>query len=263
MHEFFLDKSLHKTHWEELQFDDFLSLEGPSYRSIANRNTYQVEISGITSFIKIHHGIGIKEWLKCLLYGKTPIYGAENEYRGLLKLNELGLLAAKPYAYGKRGLLPIYQESYIAMEAILPSKSLETLLHEKSPWFFDPLARRRLIKTLGHISKTLHQNFCYHQDFYICHFLMKDEKISLHEPKFYILDLHRLLILKSANRRLQIKDLAGLYFSVMSAPLTQRDLFRFLSAYTGSSPSQIIRNNPDFWQKISNRAKQLFEKHHV
>lgn len=255
----FLDSSTQCT-WKHLSFDDFMQLKGESYRQVANRNTYYFERDSKPFFIKVHQGIGFYEWLKCRLNGKSAICGAENEFSALKKLSSLGIHAAKPIAFGKRGMIPIWQQSYIVMDAILPSASLETLLTHQSRWFHDAKSRRLLILELAHITRLLHQANCYHQDYYICHFLMHESSLNNAKPELYLIDLHRMLILKKPNQRLQIKDLAGLYFSLLTSPITQKDIFRFIEAYTLQPASTALRKNLSFWQTIEKRALKLYKK---
>jgi hypothetical protein len=47
-------------------------------------------------------------------------------------------------------------------------------------------------------------------------------------PIIPLIDLHRAQLRKKTPRRWVVKDVAGLYFSVMDIGLTQRDLFRFV-----------------------------------
>ena len=76
-----------------------------------------------------------------------------------------------PAAFGVRGCNPARQLSFLITEELTDTISLEDYCQR---WREQPPAlreKRRLIRALARISKTLHENGINHRDYYLCHFL--------------------------------------------------------------------------------------------
>jgi heptose I phosphotransferase len=105
-----------------------------------------------------------------------------------------------------------------------------------------------------------------HRDYYLCHFLL-DKGFAVHneitdETSLFLIDLHRAQIRKSVPTRWKIKDLAGLYFSAIDVPLTQKDLFRFIRSYSGRSLKETLTKDANQWSRVVHNAEKLYGKHH-
>jgi heptose I phosphotransferase len=79
-------------------------------------------------------------------------------------------------------------------------------------------------------------------------------------PIIPLIDLHRAQLRKKTPRRWVVKDVAGLYFSVMDIGLTQRDLFRFVKMYTGLSLRRALTSEFRFLIAVERVAKRLYAK---
>ena len=104
MDEFLISKELEK-HFSadpSAVFDRIFSLEGENYRLVKARRTFRFELDGKGYFAKVHRGIGWKEILKEIFQFKLPVLGAENEYKAIRKLEEIGVPTMRCAAYGKR-----------------------------------------------------------------------------------------------------------------------------------------------------------------
>lgn len=246
-------------------FDRLCLMDGKIYREVKGRKTLQFTLEGRSYFVKLHHGVGWREAIKNLLQLRLPILGAENEWRAIARLQELGVDTMKSVAYGSRGWNPINRQSFIVTEDLSPTTSLEDhCLHwnQAKPGFSE---KRLLIKKLAYISRTLHEGGVCHRDFYLCHFLLHPEAgtggtVGDEEPKLSLIDLHRALIKRNLSRRWKLKDISGLYFSAMDTGLTRRDLLRFMKHYDGMDLRRCLTERSNFWSAVDKRARSMYKK---
>ena len=234
-------------------FQYFMQLKGECFRQQEGRLTQRVVLEGQPYFIKQHRGLGWREILKNFLQGKFPILGAQNEWRAIQRLQELAIPTPKLAAFGARGINPAQQESFVLMEELHPTISLEDYCRSwktQPPAFSEKLS---LIHKVAHIAQTLHRHGLNHRDFYLCHFLLHKSSQDL-----YLIDLHRAGIHRHLRTRWIIKDLAGLYFSSMDLGLSQKDLLRFIRLYVGGSLRDTLQNEKNFWSRVKQRGEKLY-----
>ena len=246
-------------------FDQVMALRGDCFRHQDGRLTQQILVGGKNYFIKQHSGVGWKEIFKNLFQLRWPVLGAKNEWRALEKLQALGVHVPAVVGFGQRGKNPAGLQSFILMEALSPTISLEDLTRnwrEVPPTF---ALKRLLIEEVARIARTLHENGMNHRDFYICHFLLDTtpglQHVQANNLKLYLIDLHRAQIRRLTPERWIIKDLAGLYFSSKESGLTQRDLLRFMRHYRNKTLRDIKTLEIEFWQKVKMRGDQLYRDH--
>lgn len=237
-------------------FDQIMALRGECYRHQKGRLTQRIVLGDKQYFIKQHKGVGWKEIFKNVLQGRWPVLSAKNEWCAIEKLKSVGIAVPVVVGYGERGVNPARLESFILMEELSPTTSLEEISKswEQSPPTF--AAKQRLISEVARIARLMHENGINHRDFYICHFLLGKPDNTI-----YLIDLHRAQIHKNIPIRWIIKDLAGLYFSSKDAGLTRRDLLRFVRAYRGKTVKEILQKENKFWQKIIKRGEELYRDH--
>lgn len=245
-------------------FDQILQLEGPALRELEGRRTLRFEWAGRGYYAKIHHGVGWREIVKCLLAFRLPVLGAEDEVLALERLRQLGVPALRVVGFGSRGVNPARRESFLITEELPDMISLEHLC-ERWPANPPPLRfKRALIALVAEVARTLHRNGLNHRDFYLCHFLLARESL---EPPFrpenlrlHLIDLHRMQQRRSTPRRWVIKDLAGLYFSSLDAGLTRRDMLRFMRGYEARRLRDVFRERRRFWRSVERRATRLYRR---
>lgn len=245
-------------------FDQLMNLRGEVFRNQKKRLTQQVLIGDKFYFIKQYNGISIKEILKNCLSLRWPVISASNEWQAIYACQQLGIRVPKVLAYGSRGWNPLTRQSFILMEALTPTKSLEELI---SDWQRVPptfAEKRQLIAKVADIARKMHGAGINHRDFYLCHFLIS-LPIQMQLSRLYLIDLHRAQIRYRTPRRWIIKDLAALYFSSKGAGLTKRDLYRFIKYYLNQSKKKslhaIFRKPETFWQQVESRGEQLYRDH--
>lgn len=237
-------------------FEEMMALKGQVFRNQKGRLTQRVTVNGQSYFIKQHTGIGWKEVIKNVLQLRWPVLGAKQEWLAIKKLQSLGIGVPEAIAFESRGKNPASQQSYILMQDLSPSLSLEDISKDwkTSPPVF--IFKKKLIEDVASIAKIMHENGINHRDFYICHFLL-----DAHTFNLSLIDLHRAQIRRLTPERWIIKDLAGLYFSSKDIGLTQRDLYRFMKRYSKKSLREILNRENVFWQKVKSRGEQLYRDH--
>ncbi|HSC75124.1 MAG TPA: lipopolysaccharide core heptose(I) kinase RfaP [Pseudomonadales bacterium] len=238
-------------------FVEAKSLQGKIYRNKEGRKTLRFERDGSGYFLKLHEGIGWLEIFKNLLQGRLPVLGAENEYLACVKLKQLRVDTMTPVAFGKTGINPARQLSFLITEELVNTVSLEDYC---KTWQEHPPSireKRAIIRKLAHISKLLHENGINHRDYYLCHFLRSDDaRPYQYEDSLYLIDLHRVQMRSATPKRWLIKDLAGLFYSAFDLPLTRHDLLYFLSCYR----REWLQSGVNDLQAITKRAVSLYRK---
>lgn len=245
-------------------FQEVDGLEGDVYRHVKGRRTLKFQFHERYYFAKIHHGVGWIEIIKNLVSCKKPVLGAENEWRAIAKLNDLGIATMTTVAYGSHGLNPARRHSFIITEALEHTVSLEEYCacwRDKKPSFH---IKRRLLEELANIASTMHQGGMSHRDFYLCHFLLHEEAaFSMHadvRPRLSVIDLHRALLSADLSRRWIVKDVAGLYFSALHIGLNRHDFLRFVMYYSRKPLRAALREENGFWRQVHDKAMQLEKK---
>jgi hypothetical protein len=246
----------------EASFDGVLSLSGETFRQAPGRRTLRFVRQDTGYFLKKHNGVGWREIAKNLVSLKVPVLGAQNEWHALQLLRRKGVKTPAPLGFGTRGRNPARRKSFVIMEEITDSISLEHLFQQKSLSNDLPL-KRNLIRGLAGIARTLHLSGVNHRDFYLCHFLIdKGVATTAGGPgpdpvNIVLIDLHRAQIRRSTPMRWIVKDLGGLYYSAMDIDLSRNDLFRFIKTYCGQS-LRVALEVPVDWGRVEKRALGLY-----
>ena len=116
--------------------------------------------------------MGIGEILKNLIYLRVPVLGAENEYRAIERLSELGVETMTAAAFGRSGWNPASERSFLITEALEPTEPLDEYCSPEVLSDMGVSERRALVRRLAKISRTLHDSGVNHRDYYLCHFLL-------------------------------------------------------------------------------------------
>lgn len=233
-------------------FEQVMALRGKVFRDVAGRKTMQLSLAGQSYFVKLHFGVGWPEIFKNLVSLKKPILGAMTEVKAIQKLTQIGIPTTPLVAYGAQGCSPASMRSFVITEDLGAIVSLEDLCAE---WKVKPPTlrfKRKLINAVAALASRLHANAVNHRDFYICHLCLDRQLLESGEIKLYLIDLHRALIHPSPHTKLNMKDIAALYFSSMDLGLTVRDFLRFKHYY--------LAQTQGFWQQTETRAAKLYAK---
>lgn len=245
-------------------FQTAFSLTGDVYRDMGDRCTTRFEFDGNTFFVKIHSGVGIGEILKNLLYLRIPILGAENEYRAIGRLHELGVGTMTAVAFGRSGWNPAQQRSFLITEALEPTEPLDEYCNPEVLSAIGVTERRALVRRLANISRTLHNNGINHRDYYLCHFLLDTAQqyatTPVSERPIYLIDLHRVQLRHRTPRRWRHKDLSALYYSAKRVGFDHRDMLCFVQEYKQQALRYGLSDEIKFWSSVVSEAEKLHQK---
>ena len=109
-------------------FDQLMALRGEVFRDQKGRITQRIKLGTNTYFIKQHTGVGWKEIIKNISCFRWPVISAYTEWRALLTCQKVGINAPNVLAFGERGLNPARKQSFILLEALTPTDSLEEII---------------------------------------------------------------------------------------------------------------------------------------
>ena len=249
-------------------FGALMAMPGDVYRQTGGRQTLRVRIAGKAYFLKRHQGVGWREIVKNLLQLRLPVLGADTEVRAIRRLEALGVPTLQLAGWGERGRDPARRASFALTVALQDTVSLEDLCAgwgQRQSWSPRELAlKRQLVRYLASVARTLHENGVNHRDFYLCHFLLRQDSPGLAQAggrlDLHLIDLHRVQLRQRTPQRWRLKDIAGLYFSALDAGLTRHDCYRFMRLY-GGTPLRTQLGCP-FWRKVSRQAVFLYRKAH-
>ncbi len=242
-------------------FSEVQQLAGTVVRDKEGRQTLRFELAGKVYYRKLHTGIGWKEVFKNLVQGRLPVVGAKNEWDAINRLKQLGLDTMHAVGYGKRGMNPASQFSFVITEELSGTISLAKFVET---WRQTPpplVLKRALIKKVAEIAACLRDNGINHRDLYICHFLLDishSESLEPNNLRLFLVDLHRAQMRDQVPWRWLVKDVGSIYFSAMDAGLTRRDYFRFMKLYSGRPLRETLKSDAKFWGQVERRAKALY-----
>lgn len=262
-------------------FSNAKNLTGQVTREVSDRQTLRFELNGCGYYRKWHAGVGWKEILKNILQLRAPVLGAKNEWNALNKLHALAIPSLTPVAYGRRGVNPAQQKSFII------TRELENLVqvdHFFSQNKVAPQLKWKILIKVAQIARELHAAGINHRDFYLCHFVLHKDSLAnnhpeslsdLAGPEIYLIDLHRAQMRAKVPERWLIKDLSGLLFSAMDLGFTQRDYWRFVRVYFNQEFScrsivsvnpmtknlhDLVANHGELFNKIILRARKTYKR---
>ncbi|MFW5426803.1 MAG: lipopolysaccharide core heptose(I) kinase RfaP [Methylophagaceae bacterium] len=257
----YLREDLAKQWQEEDLFLVVQQIEGEIFRQKEGRRTLRFALGEKSFFLKWHQGVGWLEIIKNLLQLRLPVISAKNEWQAVRFLERHNINTLSIAAYGEQGLNPAKKQSFLVTDDLVNTMCLE---YVGAQWRKDPPTHQTkitLIKKLATIAKVMHENGMNHRDFYLCHFLLDESFAKTNtindETRLFLIDLHRAQLRDKTPERWIVKDLGGLYFSALDVALTQRDLFRFMTAYSGLSLRELFNDQLEFWSKVQQRASNL------
>jgi UDP-glucose:(heptosyl)LPS alpha-1,3-glucosyltransferase len=239
-------------------FEFVNQIQGVSVRKMPDRETIRFVVDDKVYYLKRHLGVGWQEIIKNLLQFRLPVLGAINEWKALRKLSSLDIPSLQAIAYGIQGRNPAHQKSFIITKELSDVVQLDHFLASHSLTVQQKVS---LIKKVATISRNMHAAGINHRDFYLCHFMLERSWDCVSNPQVFIIDLHRAQIRPKIPQRWLVKDLAGLYFSSMSLPISLRDRLRFLRCYYQKPLVSIFNQEQKFLSKVEIKAKQLYRKH--
>lgn len=233
-------------------FEACMQLQGQVFRDVPGRKTMRVQIDKKNYFIKQHFGVGWGEILKNLLSLKLPILGAMTEVRAIQKLSEIGIATTPLVAYGQRGCNPATMQSFVLTEDLGDIITLEDIFLAGSEAAPNMPSKPVVLNTLAQLAAKFHGAGLCHRDFYLCHFVLKKSELQAGNLNLHLIDLHRVLQDQNPNGHAVMKDMAGLYFSMMQVGLSVEDFSVIKQHYLPQTEA--------FWINVETRANKLLTK---
>lgn len=241
-----------KAHLQGDMFNACMQLQGKAFRDVPGRKTSQINIAGKSYFIKQHFGVGWREIIKSFLSGKKPILSAMTEVSAIKKLDAIGIPTTPLVAYGQQGGNPSSMRSFVVTEDLGDIDSLEDICADWQNNPPDAAYKQKIIIAIAQLAAKLHGASLVHRDFYLCHFVVKKAELERGNLNLYLIDLHRMLQGELPNSRAMMKDIAGLYFSMLQSGFETTDFAVFKANYLPKSDT--------FWAQVEARAKVLLAK---
>ena len=221
---------------------------GEVYRRAPGRLTVRVELADPAGwrrclYLKRFTHVPWRTKLRRTLSLNPPVSLAERELRGLVRLADIGIPAARLVAVGseltRRGR---GEKSCLITEEIPDAVQADVYFERTFAGAADPArtaAKRRLITAIARLARCLHAHRLSHRDFYLCHLMVRP--VAGSDPVLYLIDLQRLTHHRRMRRRWIVKDLAALLFSSRPSPATfirspifsNTDRLRFTREYFG------------------------------
>jgi UDP-glucose:(heptosyl)LPS alpha-1,3-glucosyltransferase len=234
------------------------NIQGQVAREMPDRQTLRFEFSGRTYYRKWHRGVGWWEIIKNILQLRMPVLGADNEWEALNKLRALNIPSLLPVAYGKRGISPAHQQSFIVTRELAGVVQLDHYFEQHSVAI---KPRRQIIGKVARMVRALHSAGINHRDLYLCHFMLRPESVgAVTGPDIYLVDLHRAQCRALVPHRWRVKDLAALYFSTLNLDLNLRDYLFFLQCYFDRPLRAILRQDKRLLEQLQRRAIKMYRR---
>lgn len=222
---------------------------GEPYRVVPGRSTVRAELEGpagsrVALYLKRHTRVPWTLKVRRTVGLGQPVSQARREVQGIVRLTDLGIptmrLAALGEAFEAGGRI---ERSCLVTEEIGGATQADDDAEARfGPGGEGPTAeKRRLVRKIGRLARTLHGAGFVHRDFYLCHILVRP--VEGGGEVLHLIDLQRLGRRPGgAPRRWIVKDLAALLFSSWPSPatgirsrvFTETDRMRFAVEYFGT-----------------------------
>ena len=255
----FLDDELKQFFEGEDRFNIAQSIDGKVFREYENRVTKQFQFQNKSYFIKFHGPVGWKEIFKNLIQIKVPVIGAKREYEALNHLYKNTIHCPQIKGFGKKGLNPSRESSFLITEELYETISLEDFFLKGLHKDLTRKERTNLIKAAASHIRKMHMSGLNHRDLYLCHLHIKKET-DFHNVKIYLIDLHRAQIRSTVPERWIVKDIGGFLHSAIQFNLTERDFYRFMMTYYNCSFRDLVMRHSTILRKILDRAFSMYLK---
>jgi len=239
-------------------FDAWLNLaEGEIVRQVGSRTTRRVVLKSgdrqETLYVKQFGRWSLRDAVRSWTRFSRAIHGARNEWDAILRFHRLGIPTMIPVAWGEaKGC------SFVVTQALEQRQNLLELVNnwpgpltgadtaagaveqtgrgdkktgnEKTgvEETGDEEFRRRPIAEMAGISRRMHGQGLFHQDFYLNHVLISEDRQA---PRPHLIDLGRVQRVNRFRQRWLLKDLSQLNYSARQLSCASR--LRFLRLYLG------------------------------
>jgi heptose I phosphotransferase len=186
-------------------------------------------------YLKRHYRLPWRAGLAALVDPSGRYSPGSAEWAHLERVRKLGIRVPEAIAAGERvgpwGALQSFlmvaeltgaQPLHEALPALAACQERTTFLHWK----------RTLVVEMAAVTATLHREWLFHKDLYLCHFFLDMGRLDQGGSRLTLIDLHRLGEHRLLADRWRWKDLGQLLYSTGGvAGIDDRDLLRFWMHY--------------------------------
>jgi len=193
------------------------------------RLTLEVEGGTLACFLKRHRPLSLAERLKAWLTLRRARSHARTEWENIERLAGLGIPTMQPVAFGED---PVTGRSFLMTAEIGSASPADDFAREHFASKERPAveARRKFVRRLGELIRTLHASGFTHRDLYLCHVFVRETREDF---RLHLIDLQRMGP-RVLLRRWRVKDVAHLEYSRPAGTFSATDAVRFLHSYFGA-----------------------------
>jgi hypothetical protein len=190
------------------------------------RLTFDVKGGSLTCFLKRHEPLSLADRLKAWFTLRRVRSHARTEWENIARLARLGIPTMQPVAFGED---PATGRSFLLTAEIGSATPADDFARERfvSGRRAAVHTRRKFVRRLAELIRTLHAAGLTHRDLYLCHVFVRETGSDF---QLHLIDLQRMgprLLL----RRWRVKDVAHLEYSRPAGTFSGTDAVRFLHVY--------------------------------
>jgi tRNA A-37 threonylcarbamoyl transferase component Bud32 len=230
--------------------DSLWNLSGESVKNVVKeRATERCQLTTVDGniidvFIKRYLPIPFKEKLKNRLYFKPFNFTAIHEWEAIMAFHRHQLPTMIPLAVAE---LPDGRSCNLTLGITHYQRVSEWL-----PKLNDATRKQQLINNTAEYMGKMHRCGMAHQDFYLVHMFIREQEAD----RLYMIDLQRVLMQKTLQRRWRVKDLAQLLFAAADY-VDQTEIAAFWTKYCEFAGSEYLN-----CKSLTNAIKRKAERIH-
>jgi tRNA A-37 threonylcarbamoyl transferase component Bud32 len=234
---------------DKINLDNFRSiLNGKPYKLIKETKVRSVisipgsDISDDGIYIKYFKRKGYSDYVKYLF---TPTR-TRTEWKVANRLLSKGINTALPLAIAEKRSWSLLDSSMLITKAVSRSEPLMEFCQTTFNGILSGeklFEKKKLLNNLAGFIRNIHEKGFFHSDLHAGNILIKfnnDYFSPVKDYSFYLMDLHRVKILKGLSSRKRLHNLAQI-FNSLSSILTKSDRLSFVKSY-GINALSNIRN---------------------
>ncbi len=232
-----------------LTADSLWHLSGHSVKNVVKERATECCIlptadgGTVEVFIKRYLPIPFKEKLKNRLYFKPFNFTAHHEWKAIIEFHRRELPTMVPLAVAE---LPDGRSCNLTLGITDYRRVSEWL-----PTLKDAQRQQTLIANTAEYMGKMHRYGMAHQDFYLVHMFIREHE----QDRLYMIDLQRVLMQKTLQRRWRVKDLAQLLFAATDY-VDENDIAYFWKKYCEFAGSEFL-NCKSLTAAIMRKAERI------
>ncbi|MGR3301598.1 MAG: lipopolysaccharide kinase InaA family protein, partial [Candidatus Scalindua sp.] len=254
---------------DKIDLDDFRSaLNGKPYKTIKEtkvRSVISIPGSDINKngiYIKYFKRNGYSDYVKYLFVPTRT----STEWKIANELLSQNINTALPLATAEKRKFGMLESSLLVTEAVTNSEPLMEFCqanYEGALSGEKEAGKNKLLDKLAGFIRNIHEKGVCHYDLHAGNILIKfknNQSHSVHDCDLYLMDLHRVKILKSMSFRKRLYNLAQI-FNSLSSILTETDKLDFLKSYGVNVLSNTIDEN-ELVKQINQQSSRIRNIHY-